>query len=44
MKYRNLFAELGRTEKEIDAKLNAAVHAIFENPAACAYGESALGR
>ena len=31
MKYRNLFAELGRTEQEIDAKIDAVVHAIFED-------------
>ena len=40
MKYRNLFAELGRSEHEIDAKLNAAVHAIFEDPAEKFYFEA----
>ena len=32
MKYPNLFAQLGRSEAEIDAKLAAAFRAIFEDP------------
>ena len=40
MNYRTLFAELGRTEKEIDAKIDAAVHAIFEDPAEKFYFEA----
>ena len=39
MKYPNLFAQLGRSEAEIDAKLAAAFRAIFEDPEERCYFE-----
>ena len=39
MRYPNLFAEIGKSEPEIDAKLRAAFHAIFEDEAERFYFE-----
>lgn len=40
MKYPNLFAEIGATEREIDAKIDAAFRAIFEDAGERFYFES----